>query len=70
VVTHDVPPGTLVAGQPAVVVRERHTEGNSGAGLNDYWLADRVFQSDVSQRDEGPAGASPLSRRSRTVAAR
>jgi acetyltransferase-like isoleucine patch superfamily enzyme len=76
VVTHDVPPGMLVAGQPAVVVRERHTEGNTGAGLNDYWLADRSFQDDPSQSDGGSPGAaspepaSPLSRRSRTVAAR
>jgi acetyltransferase-like isoleucine patch superfamily enzyme len=37
-VTHDVPPNTVVAGMPARVRRERHTEGHKGEELDHIWL--------------------------------
>ncbi len=37
-VTHDVPPRTVVAGMPAKVVRERKTEGRTGDDLDHIWL--------------------------------
>jgi acetyltransferase-like isoleucine patch superfamily enzyme len=46
VVTHDVPEGVVVAGQPAAVIRQRHSEGRDGAELNDFWLTDRLFQTE------------------------
>lgn len=38
VVTKDVPPGMVVAGTPAKVIRERHTEGRHGFELDHIWL--------------------------------
>jgi|WetSurMetagenome_2_1015567.scaffolds.fasta_scaffold00053_22 acetyltransferase-like isoleucine patch superfamily enzyme len=46
VVSHDVPPNTVVAGSPAKVIRERRTEGNTEEALNHYWLHKRAFQTD------------------------
>ena len=57
VVTHDVPEGVVVAGQPAAVIRERHTKGNDGEALNDFWLADRLFQTDGKPARAGIAAA-------------
>lgn len=37
-VSHDVPPGMVVAGIPAKVVRERRSEGRHGADLEHIWL--------------------------------
>jgi acetyltransferase-like isoleucine patch superfamily enzyme len=44
VVTRDVPPGTVVAGIPARVLRDRKTEGKQGKGLNHTWLYQGAFQ--------------------------
>lgn len=44
VVTRDVPPGTVVAGVPARVIRERKTEGKTGKDLNHTWLYQGAFQ--------------------------
>jgi acetyltransferase-like isoleucine patch superfamily enzyme len=44
VVTRDVPPGTVVAGVPARVIRDRKTEGNHGRDLNHTWLHQGAFQ--------------------------
>ena len=43
-VTKDVPPNTLVAGCPAVPIRERRTEGHTGGELKHIWLANAAFQ--------------------------
>lgn len=37
-VSHDVPPGMVVAGIPAKVIRERRSEGRHGADLEHIWL--------------------------------
>jgi acetyltransferase-like isoleucine patch superfamily enzyme len=44
VVTRDVPPGMVVAGIPARVLRDRLTEGNHGKDLNHTWLYRGAFQ--------------------------
>jgi acetyltransferase-like isoleucine patch superfamily enzyme len=44
VVTKDVPANHVVAGIPAEVIRERHTEGRHREQLNHRWLADGAFQ--------------------------
>jgi acetyltransferase-like isoleucine patch superfamily enzyme len=44
VVTKDVPPNQVVAGIPAEVVRERHTEGRERDELNHRWLFQGAFQ--------------------------
>lgn len=38
VVSHDVPPGMVVAGTPAKVIRERHDGGHHGYELDHVWL--------------------------------
>ena len=43
-VSHDVPPNTVVAGSPAKIIRERRNDGRNQADLNHYWLYDRAFQ--------------------------
>jgi len=43
-VAHDVPENTVVAGDPAKFLRERHNEGRTGSQLNHYWLAGKAFQ--------------------------
>ena len=37
-VTHDVPPGMVVAGSPAKVIRERRTDGRKEDDLDHIWL--------------------------------
>ena len=37
-VTHDVPDNMVVAGRPAKILRERRTEGRTGAELDHIWL--------------------------------
>ena len=37
-VIHDVPDNMVAAGRPATLLRERHTEGHDGAGLDHIWL--------------------------------
>jgi acetyltransferase-like isoleucine patch superfamily enzyme len=37
-VTHDVPPGMVVAGSPAKVIRERRTDGRTEDDLDHIWL--------------------------------
>jgi acetyltransferase-like isoleucine patch superfamily enzyme len=44
VVTRDVPAGTVVAGIPARVLRDRKTEGKEGKDLNHVWLYQGAFQ--------------------------
>ncbi len=46
VVSKDVPPGMMVAGIPARVVRERRSEGNKGLELDHVWLHGCAFQID------------------------
>ena len=43
-VTHDVPPNTVVAGSPATVIRERRNEGREGRDLEHIWLKNGAFQ--------------------------
>ncbi|KAF5426578.1 hypothetical protein C5S39_14740 [Candidatus Methanophagaceae archaeon] len=43
-VSKDVAPNMVVAGSPAKVIRERKTNGRSGAGLGHIWLYDAAFQ--------------------------
>jgi acetyltransferase-like isoleucine patch superfamily enzyme len=43
-VDRDVVPGVLVAGMPAMPVRERATQGRHGAELDHVWFADAAFQ--------------------------
>ena len=45
-VTKDVEPNTVVAGVPAKPVRDRRSEGRTGAELDHVWLADGAFQRD------------------------
>jgi acetyltransferase-like isoleucine patch superfamily enzyme len=40
----DVPPGMLVAGSPARVMRERRNEGRHGHDLAHYWFRDAAYQ--------------------------
>ncbi len=44
VVTKDVPANHVVAGIPAEVIRERHTEGRHRDQLNHRWLFNAAFQ--------------------------
>lgn len=44
VVTKDVPPGMVVAGVPARVLRDRETGGKCGKDLNHTWLFQGAFQ--------------------------
>ncbi|OPZ43940.1 MAG: galactoside O-acetyltransferase [Euryarchaeota archaeon ADurb.BinA087] len=44
VVTTDVPENSVVAGVPARVIRERRTEGRTGADLDHVWLHRGAFQ--------------------------
>ena len=44
VVTTDVPENSVVAGVPARVIRERRTEGRTGADLDHVWLHKGAFQ--------------------------
>jgi acetyltransferase-like isoleucine patch superfamily enzyme len=44
IVTTDVPPGCVVAGIPARVIRERKTEGKRGKDLDHVWLYNGAFQ--------------------------
>jgi len=44
VVTKDVPPGVVAAGNPARVLRERKTEGRHGGELTHLWLHRGAFQ--------------------------
>lgn len=46
VVTKDVPANHVVAGIPAEVIRERHTEGKHREQLNHRWLFEGAFQQD------------------------
>jgi acetyltransferase-like isoleucine patch superfamily enzyme len=46
VVSKDVPPGMMVAGNPARVVRERRSEGNKGLKMDHIWLHESAFQID------------------------
>jgi acetyltransferase-like isoleucine patch superfamily enzyme len=44
VVTKDVPANHVVAGIPAEVIRERHTDGRIREELNHRWLHNGAFQ--------------------------
>ncbi len=46
VVNKDVPPGMMVAGSPARVVRERRSERKKGLELDHIWLHEAAFQID------------------------
>ncbi|OPY38275.1 MAG: putative acyl transferase [Methanoregula sp. PtaU1.Bin051] len=46
VVTKDVPANHVVAGIPAEVIRERHTQGRHREQLNHHWLFRAAFQDD------------------------
>jgi acetyltransferase-like isoleucine patch superfamily enzyme len=46
VVNKDVPPGMMMAGSPARVVRERRSEGNKSPELDHIWLHESAFQID------------------------
>jgi acetyltransferase-like isoleucine patch superfamily enzyme len=37
-VTHDIPPGMVVAGSPAKIIRERRTAGRKEDELDHIWL--------------------------------
>jgi acetyltransferase-like isoleucine patch superfamily enzyme len=44
VVTKDVPANQVVAGIPAEILRDRHTDGRQREGLNHRWLYEGAFQ--------------------------